>query len=156
MVIPPNVSPGDAIRADWANQVNDALRVIGGGREIPGPMMTRIMAAMLAAIAPERFIPVRITAVNTSGTPVTTIQGPCWWPSEVTYGYIGIERSGVTGTNKTPFYGRPVKGDSRRIYPASVGMTGFIERYNDGEGRSLARFGLMDGCEIVAVKRCGG
>jgi hypothetical protein len=143
----PKVKRGDAITAEWANALRDA---IVGGRVNAG-MMQGIMAEVLSLLAPERFSLGKIKGVNLSGTPVSG----AYFPSGVTYQVKGIGKLGIDEPAMVPYYGREVRNDEARVYPARVNDTVMIERDVDDEGTAHARLMLFSGCEVVARKRCG-
>jgi len=150
----PAVRPGDVMSAEWAERVRAAIEALGGG-DVPGNLMQSVIAGVLAALAPERFIPVKIMAVNiaTGGGGGSAVDG-AYWPSDVRYDLRGIAKPGINLTAQTPWYGREVRNDEARVYPARVGDTALIELEYDGEGTHRARLMLLPGSEVVARKRC--
>ncbi len=157
---------GAAISEAWLGLLVDTINTLveggGGGNGGSGSDAASTGVAALAAMAgggaPGRFALAKIADVRLSGTPVATPDGDAYRASDVKYHVKGIATAGARGIdldNLTPTYGRPVKNGSRRIFPASKGMTCFFERDRDEDGMRKTKLWLIEGSEIVAVKVCG-
>lgn len=156
-------NPGEPITAAWAKVVVDELNrlegLLGGGGS--GRANSQVLDALaLATIAgdPDVFVMSRIIDVRLTGSGVAASGGLAYFPSQVRYHVRGVRRAGIDLDNLAPVYGRPVKGDESRIYPAGVGTVCFIVRSPAaaGAGGVDAQMMLLPDCEVVARKRCDG
>jgi hypothetical protein len=147
------VRPGDPLEAAWAESVREAVQKLSGGR-VPAGLMAAIVAGVRAAGAESRFVYARIVAVSIAPG-ASGIDG-AYLPSAVTYSVRGIDHPGIDLTGVSPWYGRPVRNDEARIYPARVHDTCLVEKSVDIEGTVTPRLMLLPGCEVVARRTCGG
>jgi hypothetical protein len=159
----PLINPGEPIRASWLNELVGAVNAAagGGGRD---SSIEAALALALSAFYGDLFVPVRIMRVLVAGqavqtwtqgatvAPITTTS----LPSAVSYDVRGIRR-GFVIENRQPIYGRPVRNDEARIYPASAGLVALVERSPRGgnqAGRAHGNLMLLPGSEIVARRPC--
>lgn len=150
-----DLNPGDVITAEWLN----ALKALAEGRSQASPGKAAAgeqaagVARALAAIKPDEWVQCRITRLIAPGGGLVPE-----WPSNVRYDLIGIGRPGIVLTNQTPVFGRPVKGDEAKIWPAPVGTICYIVRSPaiDNSGAIVAQLVLLDGSEVVARRMCVG
>lgn len=166
------IPAGQAITAGWIAALVDTVNALAdsvggdGGGGGAGGSTAATLAAMAGGIggAPPLLIGARIGEVvkDTSVGPAgqrAPVNGS-YWPSQVKYVIAGIGAVNMPQTPLTPFYGRPVRGDEARIYPAAEGALCFIERYPDPDaGNAITvRLYLLPGSpggEVVARRRCG-
>lgn len=145
--------PGDRLAASDMNAIVGALgdlrkRIDEGDSE----MVARLVAAALAALGADWLLPVKISAVHVTGTPI----GGASLPSEVKYSYVAFYRPNLIKEQQTPVYGRPVKNDEARIYPATRGMVAVVVKNLNGDGTPRPELMLLPGSEVVARRTCGG
>lgn len=151
-------SRGEALTAESVNAIFaelDELRALlmgrGGKSNEQGAL-----ALAFSAIDPDLFVPCRMTDVRLVGEGFAAPGGLAFWPSQVSYRIVGIRRGGIDLDNMVPVYGRPVRGDETRLYPASVGMVCVLVRSPaaDDSGEIDSQLMLLPDSEIVARRLC--
>lgn len=166
----PQINPGQRITAAWLNEIVDAINAGLSGQQ-PGigrSFLNEALSLALVAALPELFEPVRIIRVKRGqdvlqtmevGQPLRPILSP-EWPTQVTYDVTSIRR-GWSVESVTPTYGRPVRGNEAKVYPASAGMLAvyvrgpkFRDEQNEQRGKIEAQLMLLPGSEVVYRRQC--
>lgn len=165
MLQPINV--GDPITANFLNGIINAINAIDTGTGAAGPIAASL-AAVLSVIEPDIFVPVRIIRTRAGGTPIQEFdntQPPrqitnTYFPSFVSYDVKAL-RAPWEVEDIAPSFGRDVRNDEARVYPARTGLIAFMirapkMRESDGEalGKYSADLMLLPGSEVVARRRC--
>lgn len=159
------INPGEPITADWLNGLLAGLERLSGqsqgGVRLDAATLSAVVQQVLATIDPDNEPRVIITAVYQPPAgpgpmdSIATPNGLASWPSTVFYDYIGFKRGGISGTMAAPAFGRPVKGNESRVYPAPVGSLAVVLRHPDAAGVVTPRFGFRWDREVVARRLCG-
>lgn len=149
----PRIRPGEVITAEFLNTLAAAIeRSLRGVEAEAGGV-----AAVLAALRRDELVQARLKRVRFLGDPGPTGQGTTMpsLPSEISYDAVAVGRPGIALSGATPIYGRPVRNDEIRIYPALVGMVCYIVRSprNDGTGQR-GELMLLPGSEVQAFRPC--
>lgn len=151
-------NPGEPITAAWAAMVVDELDRLSREASLrsAGNPVLEAMVLSLTSLEPSVFVAARIMDVRLSGAGVSGPSGTAYLGSQVSYRIRGIRRGGIDLDNQFPVYGRPVRGDEARIYPALQGMVCFIVRSPaaTGAGGTDAQLMLLPGSEVVARRSC--
>lgn len=165
------INPGQRITAAWLNSIVDAINgmaVSGGGDPSLLGVESSSLALMLTALMPSMFVPCRIVAVRRNSdivcelevgmTPVPISSAEI--PSSITYDLKATHEAWRVD-DVTPVYGREVRGDEARIYPAQCGMVAVYVRSvalrsspSQQPGRPVGQLMLLPGSEVVARRRC--
>lgn len=154
---PVPVSPNDRVRTSDINRVIGAVlalladrgRVYEGIRAGAGGVDV-VRAATLA----DRVLLGRISAIVPPAA-----EGEASWPSETRYFARAIEPQSMELGGQDgvlPAYGREVRGDEAKVYPAAVGSLCLIVRTPDPESAGGVRAQLWVLDEVVARRRCTG
>ena len=145
---------GEPITAAWiadlvaaVNALSEQLGRAGGGKVADAAVLAGVLGS------PDEFILCRIVEVELSPA---AGPGPAYLPSTVTYRVKGIRRPGIDLAGLTPVFGRPVRMDEARIYPASIDTVCYIVRTpaRAGTGGHDAELMLLPDSEVVARRRC--
>lgn len=112
------------------------------------------VAAVFAALPSDEFVQCRIVKRRFMGDPIADDAEPAEVPSAFTYDIRGVRRN-LVRTGLTPIYGREVRSDECRVYPALVGQVCYFVRSPGGGGGGLqGELMLLPGCEVPARRRC--
>lgn len=147
----PRINRDDVITADYLNQLAAAIEQAMDPSGGDGMVMRA-----LASLRREDLVQCRIKAVRFDHDIIPPGPDVPDYPSLWTYDYIGIGRAGVKEEDATPVYGRPVRNDEAKIYPARVGMVCYLVRAPNGAGTYAGELMLLPDSEVPARRRCGG
>jgi hypothetical protein len=142
-------NPGEPLRAARLNELVDGIN--GATPTRPRTIIDSAVAETISALSPNDLIQCRIVTVNAPGAGANSEL-----PSDVRYTVRGIGQTGIVLVGVYPKYGRPVRGNEARIWPARVDDICYIVRRPTSERKVVGELMLLPGSEVLAFRTCGG
>lgn len=152
----PALRRGDPIGEAWIGQlvatVNGLVDAARGGATANA--QAELLAIVGAAQPPGRAAWARITAVDVDAGAAGLPGAPgAHFPDDIRYTAVELGRPEAEMGPAYPDFGRPVRNNEARVYPAAVGDLCLILK-DPGGGVIRPRLMLLPGSEVVARRKC--